>query len=86
MSSNLTIPHYQSYVYQREQCTIYTQERIDWNGNISLFSTIITPGHATRHNWTTGQQHGDGYIVTCEDTADNRPGQIYPLHQLPPPA
>ena len=76
MSSNLTIPHYQSYVYQREQCTIYTHERIDWNGNISLFSTIVTPGHATRHSWTTGQQHGDGYIVTCEDTSDNYPGRI----------
>jgi len=76
MSSNLTIPHYQSYVYQREQSTIYTRERIDWNGDISLFSTIVTPGHATRHSWTTGQQHGDGYIVTCEDTSDNYPGRI----------
>ena len=76
MSSNLTIPHYQSYVYQQEQCTIYTHERIDWNGNISLFLTIVTPGHATHHSWTTGQQHGDGYIVTCEDTSDNYPGRI----------
>jgi len=76
MSSNLTIPHYQSYVYQQEQCTIYTCERIDWNGDISLFSTIITPGHATCHSWTTGQQHGDRYIVTCEDTSDNYPGRI----------
>ena len=76
MSSNLTIPHYQSYVYQREQSTIYTRERIDWNGDISLFSTIVTPGHATRHSWTTGQQYGDGYIVTCEDTSDNQPGRI----------
>jgi len=76
MSSNLTIPHYQSYVYQREQCTIYTREHIDWNGDISLFLTIVTPGHATCHSWTTGQQHGNGYIVTCEDTSDNYPGQI----------
>jgi len=76
MSSNLATPHYQSYVYQQEQCTIYTRERIDWNGNISLFSTIVTPGHATRHSWTTGYQHGDGYIVTCKDTSDNYPGRI----------
>jgi len=76
MSSNLTIPHYQSYVYQQEQCTIYTHERIDWNGDISLFLTIVTPGHATHHSWTTGQQHGDGYIVTCKDTSDSYPGRI----------
>jgi len=76
MSSNLTIPHYQSYVYQQDQCTIYTHERIDWNGDISLFLTIVTPGHATHHSWTTGQQHGTGYVVTCEDTSDNYPGWI----------
>jgi len=87
MSSNLTIPHYQSYVYQREQCTIYTHECIDWNGDISLFLTIVTPGHATCHSWTTGTQCGDGYIVTCEDTSDNYPGQVtYSTSYLPQPS
>ena len=37
---------------------------------------IVTPGHATRYSWTTGTQHGNGYIVTCEDTSDNYPGRI----------
>ena len=87
MSNNLTIPHYQSYVYQQEQCTIYTHERIDWNGDISLFSMIVTPGHATCHSWTTGQQHGDGYIVTCKDTSDNFPGRITrSMSYLPQPS
>jgi len=87
MSNNLTVPHYQSYVYQQDQCTIYTRERIDWNGDISLFLTIVTPGHATRHSWTTGQQHGDGYIVTCEDTSDNYPGRItHSTSYLPQPS
>ena len=49
MSNNLTLPHYQSYVYQQEQSTVYTRERIDWDGGISLFLTLVTPGHATRH-------------------------------------
>jgi len=87
MSSNLTIPHYQSYVYQWEQYTIYTCECIDWNGNISLFSMIVTPGHATRHSWTWGEQHGDGYIVTCKDTSDHYPGQItHTTSYLPQPS
>ena len=45
----LASPHYQSYVHQREQSTIYTCEHIDWDGGVSLFSTIVTPGHTTRH-------------------------------------
>ena len=76
MSNVHSAPHYQSYVYRREQSTIYTRERIDWDGGISLFSTIITPGHATRHCWTKGEQLGDGYTVTCENTRDDQPGRI----------
>ena len=45
----LASSHYQSYVYQQEQSTIYTHECIDWDGSVSLFLTIITPGHATCH-------------------------------------
>src|SRR4029077_17186929 len=76
MSNVHSAPHYQSYVYRREQSTIYTRERIDWDGGISLFSTIITPGHPTRHCWTKGEQFGDGYTVTCENTRDDQLGRI----------
>ena len=72
----LASPHYQSYVYQREQSTIYTRERIDWDGGVSLFSTIVTPGHTTRHCWTCGEQYKHGYLVTTEDTNDGQPGRI----------
>ena len=64
----LTSPHYQSYVYQQEQSTIYTCERIDWDGGVSLFSTIVTPGHTMWHCWTCGERHNNGYLVTTKDT------------------
>jgi len=50
--TTLLPPNYQSYVYQQEESTIYTCKHIDWDGGISLFSTIITPGYATCHSWT----------------------------------
>ena len=71
-----TSPHYQSYVYQREQSTIYTRECIDWDGGVSLFSTIVTPGHTTHHCWTRGERYEHGYLVTTEDTNDRQPGRI----------
>ena len=72
----LASPHYQSYVYQQEQSTIYTRERIDWDGGVSLFLTIVTPGHTTCHCWTCGERHEDGYLVTTKDANDCYPGRI----------
>ena len=87
MSNNLTLPHYQSYVYQCKQSTIYTYKHIDWDRGIFLFLMIITLGHATCHSWTWGEQHGDGYIVTCKDTSNNYPGWItHTTNYLPQPS
>ena len=83
----LASPHYQSYVYQQEQSTIYTREHIDWDGRVSLFSTIVTLGHTTCHCWTHGERHKHGYLVTTEDTNDSQPGRITRSTQfLPQPS
>ena len=86
-NNTLASPHYQSYVYQQEQSTIYTCEHIDWDGGVSLFLTIVTPGHTTHHCWTCGEPYKHGYLVTTKDTNDHQVGRITQSTQfLPQPS
>jgi hypothetical protein len=68
-------PIYTSYVYQHEHYTIFTHQRTEWNGDLSLFSTIISPGRPTKHCWTSGTTHGCEYRIRSEYSTPSEPGR-----------
>src|SRR5260221_2725425 len=80
MSSPVNYPIYPSYVCQHEQYTIFTQQATAWNGDLSLFSTVISPGRPTKHCWTSGTTHGCEYRIQTEYSTPSEPGRgnIYP--------
>jgi len=80
MFSPVNYPIYSSYVYQHEQYAIFTQQTMEWNRDLSLFSTIITPGQPTKHCWTSGITHGCEYRIQTEYSDPNQPGRAHIYH------
>ena len=80
MFSPVNYPIYSSYVYQHEQYAIFTQQTMEWNGDLSLFSTIVTPGQPTKHCWTSGITYGCEYRIRTEYSDPNQPGRAHVYH------
>jgi len=80
MFSLVNYPIYSSYVYQHAQYTIFTQQTMEWNGDLSLFSMIITPGRPTKHCWTSGITHGCEYRIRTKYSDPNQPERAHIYH------
>ena len=80
MFSPVNYPICSSYVYQHERYSIFTQQTMEWNGDLSLFSTIITPGRPTKHCWTSSITHGCEYRTRTKYSDPNQPGRAHVYH------
>jgi len=66
-----------SYVYVRPGgTTVYTQQSIYGNRDITLFSMIVPTTGATYHCWTRGHCYSDRYLLQSEDSFEQFPGWI----------